>query len=584
VRRSLHGRSLAVLLLAVLPSAGASAQEAGCLVILHNNDAESQLLNAGRGLEDFGGAARFVTVVREQRDQAEAKGCAVLTLSSGDNFLAGPEFTASLEKGVPFYDSIVVDAVAYDALAVGNHEFDFGPDVFAEFVGGTRDDQFLSANLDFSAEPALQAFVDEGRIEKRRVVTTTVGNVGIIGATTAELPSISSPRKVNVAAVRPALEAEIEALESEGIERIILISHLQSVEEDIALLSSLHGIDVAIAGGGDELLANAGTLLVPDDEDTVYGPYPLLARDSTGKEVPVVTTPGDYQYVGRLEVSFDDKGQVVGAVGDPVRVAGGDQPDAVQPDPDLERLVTRPVQSFVDRLAEEGLGMSEVALDGRRSPGVRTQETNLGNLMADALLAAGRNLAPAFGAKTPDVGLQNGGGIRNNSLIPAGEISALDTFDVAPFSNFVAVVEDVPPQQFKEIMENAVSQVEQADGRFAQIAGFTMIYDPKGTAQVLADDGGTPTPGTRVREIRLADGTAIIEKGTVAEGAPSLTIATIDFSARGGDQYPFRGKPFTTLGISYQQALARFIADGLGGRISAADYPEAGEGRIRTAN
>ena len=140
----------------------------------------------------------------------------------------------------------------------------------------------------------------------------------------------------------------------------------------------------------------------------------------------------------------------------------------------------------------------------------------------------------------------------------------------------------MPPQQFKEIMENAVSQVEQADGRFTQIAGFTFVYDARGTPQVLADDGNVQTPGTRVREVRLADGTAIVEDGAVAEGAPPLTIATIDFSARGGDQYPYRGRPFTTLGISYQQALARFITDGLNGRISAEDYPEAGLGRITT--
>jgi 2',3'-cyclic-nucleotide 2'-phosphodiesterase (5'-nucleotidase family) len=583
VRRSLRDRSVAVLLLALLLPGAAPAQEAGCLVILHNNDAESQLLDAGRGLEDFGGAARFVTLVRELREQAETEGCAVLTLSSGDNFLAGPEFTASLEKGVPFYDSIVVDAIAYDALAIGNHEFDFGPDVFAQFVEGTEDDEFLSANLDIAAEPALQALVDEGRIEKRRVVTTTIGEIGIIGATTAELPSISSPRNVSVGAVRPAILAEIAALEREGIDRIILISHLQSVEEDIALLGTLQGIDVAIAGGGDELLANPDTPLVPDDEDSAFGPYPLLARDRAGKEVPVVTTPGEYQYVGRLKVTFDGKGEVVGAVGDPVRVAGGGLPDAVQPDPDVERLVIEPIRTFVGRLAEESLGTSEIALDGRRSPGVRTKETNLGNLMADALLAAGRDLAPAFGVKTPDVGLQNGGGIRNNSLIPAGEISALDTFDVAPFSNFVAVVGDVPPQQFKEILENAVSQVEQADGRFTQIAGFTFVYDPSGKPQVLAEDGSVQTPGSRVREVRLADGTAVVEAGLVAGGAPPLTIATIDFSARGGDQYPYRGRPFTTLGISYQQALARFISESLGGRISAADYPEAGVGRITTA-
>jgi 5'-nucleotidase/UDP-sugar diphosphatase len=74
-----------------------------------------------------------------------------------------------------------------------------------------------------------------------------------------------------------------------------------------------------------------------------------------------------------------------------------------------------------------------------------------------------------------------------------------------------------------------------------------------------------------------------VQDGTIAESARPLAIATIDFLARGGDQYPYRGKPFTTLGVSYQQALANFIEEGLEGVISAADYPEGGAGRIRTA-
>ena len=142
-------------MLGLLLSGQIHAQEADCLVILHNNDGESQLLNAGRELEDFGGAARFVTLVKQQRARATEEGCAVLTLSSGDNFLPGPEFTASLENGVPFYDSLVISAIDYDALAIGNHEFDFGPDVLAEFIAGVDSAPFVSANLDVSAEPVL---------------------------------------------------------------------------------------------------------------------------------------------------------------------------------------------------------------------------------------------------------------------------------------------------------------------------------------------------------------------------------------------------------------------------------------------
>jgi 5'-nucleotidase / UDP-sugar diphosphatase len=225
------------------------------------------------------------------------------------------------------------------------------------------------------------------------------------------------------------------------------------------------------------------------------------------------------------------------------------------------------------------IGTSEVRLDGRRDF-IRTQETNEGNLIADALLFQATALATTFNTPVPDVALQNGGGIRNDTIIPAGNLSELDTFSILPFANFVSIVPSIPAAQFKEILENAVSRVEFIDGRFAQISGFRMVWDPSGTAQVLDENGNVTTPGTRVRSVMLDNSTVIVEDGVIVAGAPAVNIATIDFSARGGDQYPFRGASFTTLGVTYQQALVNYIQQELGGTIREAEYPEGGERRI----
>ncbi|MEW6146144.1 MAG: bifunctional metallophosphatase/5'-nucleotidase [Thermodesulfobacteriota bacterium] len=564
------------------------------LTILHNNDGESQLINAGVGLEDFGGVARFATLVKKLRKEGDknfAKKRIVLTLNSGDNFLAGPEFNASQQKGVPYYDSIALNKIGYDAMALGNHEFDFGPDTLEDFILGFKNPPpFVSANLDFSEEPGLDALVDDGIIVKRTVVFREGEAFGIVGATTPELPFISSPRDVIVLEnVAELVQKEIDKLTKFKINKIIFISHLQDVNEDLALASELRNVDIMIAGGGDELLAEEGDLLVPgDDPANAFGPYPLTATGADGAEIPVVTTAGDYKYVGRLIVAFNKKGKVIKVDENSglVRVAGGANPDAVSPDPFIQANVVDPVQDYVDGLAANVIATSEVALEGRRDPGVRTMETNEGNLVADALLYQATLLAPAFGMPLPDVALQNGGGIRNNTLIPAGPITELTTFDIFPFTNFVSIVPAIPRDQFKEIMENAVSATPVADGRFAQIAGFSMVYDPAGTAQVLDADLNVVTPGTKVKEIVLDDGTVIVTGGVVQPGGP-IDIATIDFSARGGDMYPFRGAPFTTLGVVYQKALFNYIVDpvaqgGLGGVISAAQYPEGGEGRITT--
>jgi 5'-nucleotidase/UDP-sugar diphosphatase len=567
------------------------------LTILHNNDGESQVINAGSGLEDFGGAARFKAVVDKLKWEAihgpwTQRGAkrGVVMISSGDNFLAGPEFNAGLENGVPFYDTIAMELIGYNAVNLGNHDFDFGPDVLADFLDGYMvAPPYVSANLNFSAEPRLQAYVDAGVIVPAAIVKERGELIGVIGLETPNLPFISSPRNVAVSDdLATIVQAQVDVLDAHGVDKIILSSHLQSIQNEIELVGQLDGVDVVIAGGGDELLANPGDLLLPGDEGEVYGDYPQMATDIDGTEVPVVTTSGEYRYVGKLVVGFDKNGEVAaieeGRSG-PVRVATGDCnaylpcDDAVEPDPTMQTMVVDPVEAAVAELAATVIGTSEVDLDGRRGPGVRTMETNEGNLIADALRWQAEQSAADFGAPAPDVALQNGGGIRNNTIIPAGDITLLDTFDMVPFPNFVTIVPDIPRTQFKEILENAVSRVEFVDGRFAQISGFTMVYDPTGTAQVLDDDGNVVVPGTRVLEVVLDDGTVIVTGGAVVSG-DAINIATIDFLARGGDQYPYRGAPFTPVGVSYQQALANYIIDGLGGVISAADYPEGGEGRI----
>ncbi len=565
-----------------------AAPRAFRLTILHNNDGESQLIHAGREREDVGGAARFAALVAKLRQEARDRGSGVLVLSAGDNYRAGPEFSASLaRRPAPFFDIIALDLIGYDAIVLGNHEFDFGPDVLADAIGGsTSTAPFLSANLDFSGEPRLAALAAAGRIARSAALEVNGERVGVIGATTPGLPYLSSPRNVRVLQdVAAVVQQEIDALLATGVNKIIVVSHLQGVAGDLALVAALRGVDIMIAGGGDELLANEGDLLLPGDEGSIFGAYPLLAPDADGIDVPVVVAPGRYTYVGRLIVEFDASGTVaaIDPASGPVRVVGGDRPDAVAPNPAVQEQVVAPVADFIETLARTVVGSTEVPLNGERRA-VRARETNQGNLIADALLWQAHALAERFNAPAPHVALQNGGGIRNDNVIPAGALYELDIFSMAPFSNLLAIVPDISAEQFKEILENAVSRAERGDGRFPQIAGFTMTWDPNGAAQALDDEGRVVTPGSRVRDVRLADGTWLVRDGEVVAGAGPVHVATLDFLARGGDEYPFRGAPFVALGVTYQQAIANYIAEGLDGVVTAARYPEGGEGRIVSLN
>ena len=590
-RRILSVIVAAVLVAGLMLTAAAPEADAGkkdrsdkvayWLTVLHNNDGESRLIDAGGDLTEFGGIARFATKVDELRKEAnqlkqQGKKASVL-ISSGDNFLAGPEFNASLvrneETGEPYFDSVALSMIGYDAMTIGNHEFDFGPDVLAEFIDGFGGDTpFLSANLDFSGEPRLQALEDDGVIAGSVITKKKGEEIGIVGATTELLPTISSPRNVEVEAVLPAVQAEVAALKAEGVDKIILSSHLQGINSEIELTESLTDVDVVIAGGGDELLADEDTLLVPgDDALTPFGPYPVLAEDAEGNNVPVVTTPGNYKYVGKLTVGFNSDGEVlkVHRFSGLQRVASTEFRDGVRPDRRIQKQVVEPVAESVQALAENVIAQTAVTLNGQTSQ-VRTRETNAGNLIADSLLWQATKVAADFGVPEPDIALQNGGGIRNDLVVPPGDITELDTFTWLPFSNFTSVVEDVERTTLKAILEHVCTDAPAvAQGKFAQIGGFRYTYDADGAA------------GSRVRSVTLDDGTVIVANGNVVAG-PALTVATIDFLARGGDGYPFGPVDFTPVGVSYQQALANYLTapDGLNGQVTAADYPEGGEGRI----
>lgn len=601
-------RAMAVALVAVaVPGGPALAAEADAflqkkpyrLTLLHNNDAESKLVT-GDSVSGYGGSARFKTVLNrlraEERGDTDAairggaKRRGSLLVSAGDNFLAGLNLSASFKKGVPWYDSLAFRSFGYDAATIGNHEFDFGPDGLADFISGTGRTPFLSANLDVTPEPRLRRLVYQGKIRRSTIVAKGGDLIGVIGLTTPDIRSIASPGRVRISdEVANAANREARILQLLGINKIILSSHLQGLASEEALIPKLRGIDIVIAGGGDELLANAGDRLLPG-QGTPVGPYPKLVTDASGNAVPIVTTQGELRYVGRLTVEFDRGGKITkidaGKSG-PVRVSGtGTDPDVADRDPELAEQVEQPLIDYRAEVDANVIATTEVRLDGRNPDPIRRREANLGNLVADSYLHAANTRAAATGSPRADVALANGGGIRNSSVLPIGPLSEGDTFDILPFDNLVVVVPGVPRTQFKELLENAyaITPSTSGAGRFGHIGGLRVEVDTSRQAQVTQAGGTVTTPGERVRSATLADGTPVIVNGEVVPGA-GVNVATVDFLAKGGDVYPFRGLPFVSTTVPYQQALATYLTapvanGGLGGVVRASQYPEGGEGRI----
>ncbi len=640
---------------------------AGRLTLMHNNDGESALLpievavpagqygNATTETIKIGGVATFKSETDEQINNARGLGHAVVDVYAGDAFLASSTLNCTLDDADgPVYDALAQRQIAYDAHIFGNHEFDFGPDFTARFVkafqtNGVLVQPFLSSNLDFDSTPSFDGLINgneviEGYSTNGEVVAhsaivideVTGQRFGIVGATTPSLNSISSPGSVmvtttNITDTATLVQTEVDRLTGKGVQKIIFVSHLQSLTNDEDLISRLSDVDLAVGGGGDELLTNPnapGTVnqVIPGEVESVNGDYPKEITDADGQTVYLVTGVGQYKYVGRLDVEFGADGEVTQVINEttyPRMVIPSDDAananlstrlpdlnadDVVEQNKNVVDSVITPVESCLAALGEPLIGL-EVVLDMRRSE-VRTKETNGGNSIADSYLwvydeYATTNNLPARDATV--IGMANGGGIRIDNFLPTdqnvpGTMSRKDTRDNLPFGNLVAVVSDVTPQEVKQTFERAASSLPGQGGQFLQIAaGLKVTYNISNTAQAVDGDAEQITQaGSRVVSIELSDGTKIVDGGAVQGGAPNLTIVTAKFTADGGDDYFWlKDNAQVTLtdndGVifDYEQAWTRYLLNDpaftvetigsfTGPTIQSDDtrYQPGGEGRI----
>ena len=550
------------------------------LTILHNNDGESSVLPVldpvgGAAFGEISDAARFVTLVNDQK----ATSTNPILLSSGDNFLAGPNLNASFGDGI-FYDALLLDKIGYDALAIGNHEFDFGTQVLADFISdSTGSYPFLSANLDFPASSPLNPLVGS-RIQKSTVLNVGGEQVGIIGATTPTLASISQPGDTVIGQdVVGAVQSEVTALQGAGVNKIILISHLQGISEDINLIGQLSGVDVVIAGGGDEILdsGDSSNLLPSQAGSPLLGDYPLSSiLDFDNKAVPVVTTPGRYDYLGKLVVNFDDGGNFlsVGTGSELIRVAAA---DGLTPDSGVLSEIQAPIESFLATASP--IGSTDTTLSFLRSD-VRSRSTNFGALTTDAYLALGKAEAPGLGVTDPIIAIQNGGGIRDDNIpspfFAGQELLDLDIRNVLPFDNDVVLIEGFDTSRLLALLEEAVDSIPGASGGFAHVGGFHFTFDPN-----APDD-------SRVVDVHVEGVGQVIDDGAVVIDQ-SFALVTNSFSwSQNGDDYPLMDLPATVIldgdagSPGYAQAVIDFIQNELGGVVPAHLYAQSAvESRIR---
>ena len=337
---------------------------------MHANDNDSKLLNGGEGLEDLGGVARYKRRLDGLRSLAFLNGWTSLLFSAGGSIAPSLELDASLAlpDDQAYYDAIAMQKFGYDAIGFGAKDFDLGPDILARFINdfGTENvPPFVSSNLNFEAESRLQELVMDERIVSSKIVFRQSNAFGVIGVTSPELAEISEPGNVTSSPdLVEIIQSEVYSLQSQGIDKIILLSHLGNLNKEMELVQSLRGVDVVIAGGGKELLTNN-----PDDAmegQEIRGEYPLRRKDLDEKEVLIVTTPGEYLYVGQLILTFNPLGEA--ALIDPI--SGPVLIETDEPDQELIELVIDPVTAYI-----EGLNLGNLATMSSDVAGITQFET-----------------------------------------------------------------------------------------------------------------------------------------------------------------------------------------------------------------
>jgi 5'-nucleotidase len=599
------------------------AGSAVTLTILHNNDGESALLpdqsyTTAQGKLIYGSAAAFSSVMKREVRLAKRAKNAVLSVYAGDSFLASKNLIcsdpANNNSAATVYDGVAQSLMPYNVHALGNHEFDYGTGFLKRYIDSFASKiryPFISGNLDFSANEDLSPMINRTQPIVRSTLNgkklgesyvhrdfTTGAVFGIVSAITPTLRTISSPgttklTTTDIATTAALINKQVEMLESRGVNKIILVSHLQGVAFDKQLIALLKNVDVAIAGGGDDLLTNpdvAESIQLIPGEGKPAGKYPELVKDANGADVPLITSKGNYNYLGRFDVSFDAKGKMTSynkTTSYPRRVIPTSSvskalgvKDSVTPDPQIVSSVEVPLNDCLTGFAKPIASSQVVFATDRGSAtvlGVRTAETNGGNLVADSFLhaystrAAGANL-PAASTANPVVALQNGGGVRQNGGVTlptagvAGAISRGNTFDLLPFDNLLVAITDVSAADIKEILERSCSVGTSGGGQFLQLGGMKVTCSRSGTAMVVSNPtgdsyaGSVTTAGTRVKDVTLNDGRSLIKDGAVVAGAPSVTVVTNNFTAEGGDNYPTLAKLIKVgFGVSYEQALYDYL-------------------------
>ena len=463
------------------------------LTVLHTNDHHGRFWQDRKGR--YGMAARM-TLVNQIREEVQAEGGNVLLLSGGDINTGVPE--SDLQDAVP--DFMGMNLLGYDAMAVGNHEFD-NPRAILDMQQDLAKFPFLSANIidEKTGKPLFKPYT---------LIDVNGLRVAIMGLTTTDTPKQTSPE--NVAGLRfeepVTVAAELVPELEKKADVIIASTHMGHYVDaqygvnapgDVTLARSVDGIDLIVGGHSQD------PLFKPDQQNGTY----IVQAQEWGK------------FVGRADFEFKN-GELSLVDYKLIAVNPKNAEVKIAQDTAMLELLT-PYQDKGAKLVQEKVGIVDQRLMGERKE-VRFEPTNLGTLLTEA-----------FMAKTgADFAVMNGGGIR--SSIDEGEITYKDVLTVLPFGNSLTTVEMTGQEVLDYLAVVAAKPTN--SGAFAHFSGLEMMIN----------EG-------KVNNVKVA--------GDAIDTAKTYKMAILSFSAGGGDKYPkLTDKPgFVDTGFLDADVLKEYV-------------------------
>lgn len=464
------------------------------------------------------------TVVNELRSQHKNN----LLLHAGDVFSGDLYFNAF--QGAA--DVAMMNQLGFDAMTFGNHEFDLGGSKeghlkLSEFIKSAKF-PFVSANIDFSKDKLFDGLqtrkvVDsykDGHVYNGVVIDVNGQKVGVFGLTTEETPSIASAGEVKFENYIERAKAAVKAFEDQGINKIIALSHIGyddslAWDNDLELAKQVAGIDIIVGGHTHTTLSE-----------------PKLVNE--GKGVTIIVQANEYaKALGTLDVKFNSRGEIYSHAGKLITTDPTSKDFAIAPNSEAE-LILAPFKKKVNEIKAESIGVTtKVLLDGNRDndnsgvSSVRHNETNLGNLITDAMLWK----AKTINDKTT-IALQNGGGIRTS--IKAGDISTGDVLKVMPFGNALAIAELSGADLLKTIEHGLGADAIgggkglKENGAFLHVSGMKFTYD------------STKAKGQRIQSAQVLEGGKYVD----LDKTKTYFVATNTFTAKGNEGFEQFGNAY----------------------------------------